>query len=138
MDKPYVSVILSSSAEIPDSALIPIIEQYRKQTIPIELILSDFNVTKRNIGIDKFIINSGVFNLSRARNQGSKLATSKWLIFSDIDTYYQPDVFENMINIDNPIIRGISRGDVENIGEVPENWYKCANSPFVDSFKDLL
>lgn len=134
------SLILPCSVETPDKEIEKILYEHRRQTIELEIILSDYNKNFRDLDTNKNFIHSGNFNLSHARNSGAKLSSTDWLIFSDIDTIYNNNVFEEMIKQNQNIIRGVSRTDIENIESPLRDFYKCANSPIIfqrDYFFDI-
>jgi len=125
------SVILPCSAEIPDDIINLIIRKYRDQTIKLEIIISDFSNKNRNIDCDILVQTPGEFNLSKSRNNGSIASSADWLIFSDIDTVYNNDLFAAIININSKIIKGNTRGDTDDIDVDPTSYYKCGFAPML-------
>lgn len=133
------SLILSTSNQIPSSVVNRVIEEHRKQTIDLEIIVSNYGIRKHEFISDVFVYtdSSSIINLSRMRNNGARVSSSEWLIFSDIDTVYEKDLFETMLYIgkqfDFKALAGRTRLNYQNINsKIPcSHEYRCSNSPMV-------
>ncbi len=74
------------------------------------------------------------FSLAKARNAGVKKTNSDWLIFNDIDTVYDNDLFEKMVALNVDVVAGISRTDVQTIADIStteHRFYQCAHAPLL-------
>lgn len=58
-----------------------------------------------------------IFNLSKARNAGAKMAETEWLAFTDADFWYRSDLIQRMLDVGAPAIAGKTRIDVQTIDQ---------------------
>jgi hypothetical protein len=127
-----VSLILPVSVEVPTDVIEAVIRDYiNSAIINHEIIVVDYNSRYRPIQNAHVYPVDGYFNLAEARNYGARQATGETLVFSDIDICYEPYTIINMLKWNVPVVRGVTRGDVENIGDKPTSYYKCSNSPMM-------
>lgn len=111
-------IVPISSCTPPEVGLIRDIN--KRQTIDIDIILS---------------ICPDPFNISRARNCGSKNVKSEWLIFADADTCFDHDLFERMIAIGADAVAGKTRRDIDSINDLETStntsYYHCGFAPLL-------
>lgn len=63
----------------------------------------------------------------------AKAARTEWLIFSDLDTVYDDDLFERILAAGHPFVAGRSRRDVVDMatGQPINDFYRCGFAPMV-------
>lgn len=66
------------------------------------------------------------FNLSKARNIGARIARNEWLLFSDIDTYFRPELVEKVIET-TTLAKGRYRCDIDSLKDVASAYSNVNN-----------
>lgn len=114
-----VSLVISVGKYVPETVVNEVCSYHQKQTIPLNIIVA--RLLDEN------------FNLAKTRNLGANQAKTDWIIFSDVDTVYDRDLFERMIELKHDTVAGRSRMDVPTMEQIGLNFptYECANSPIL-------
>lgn len=139
---PSVSVIISTSNCISTQHINATIEELRKQSIDLTIIVSNFGLRTDRPNCDKYIdfYVDSEFNLSATRNQGALLCNTEWLIFSDVDIIYGYNSFNGIVSSGHKAVRGNRLSDIDRIGSQPSHQYECMFAPFAikhDLFEEI-
>jgi hypothetical protein len=129
----HSATVIVSANGVPADVLNEICNFHLQATLPIDLIVSS-QIQLEGLKFPQICSNAGQpFSLARARNAGAQRARMEWLIFTDMDTCYEHNLFEKMVKDGRPALAGRTRRDVPNLASfgMASPFYACANSPLV-------
>lgn len=127
------TLIIPISNTVPFDIINEVILKHKQQTIQIDIIISihgtinDKNLIKATVVEREY---EGNFSLSKTRNAGAWVSSTEWLIFTDIDTLYNNNLFERMIKLDHDAVAGRTRRDISVDGQIGI-YNRCGFAPLL-------